>query len=317
MDRRKQKRLPKYRRAPDKFGVLQMTPRDVEILELVHDYRHVWIDHIQALVPGDPRQLALRVQGMYHHGYLEREVPPSKMRKELGSQKMVCSLALRGVKFLAEHHGVTLQKLGWDRKQNRITEWFVEHQVEISNFHATLALAIDQDPDLELVEWSQSLKHRGSVTVQYKPGRPEYDVTYKVAPDAYFAVEDRGRRSNFFLEMDRGKMLYGRLFEKFEKYWWYLPRGEKDDVESPYFERYENPKDVRVLVVTEPWRSTRPDLVPRVDRMLAELAKLEPRKHKGLHKFWFTTMDQYSLGDPQTVFAPIWRTLSPKPRQLF
>ena len=289
MDMKTQNRLPKYRRSKERFGPLQLTARDLEILGLVHRYRHVWVDHLQALIPGSDRQLARRVQGLFHHAYLARFVPPSRMRLQLGSPKMVYALDTAGAKVLAEARGISLDELGWHTSHNRRMEWFVEHQVMISDFHAILELALSGHPDLRLDTWRQDKDLRGEVEIEY----PDGDRMFRVAPDAHFAVIDGTARRNFFLEIDRGTEEHRRLRAKFEAYRWYLAEG------SGYHDDYENSNDVRVLVVTTS--------EGRLDRMLKTLADLDQRG-KGLNQFWFTTADRYDLSKTASVLSPIWRT---------
>src|SRR5882724_6882652 len=77
----KQNRLPKYRRAPERFGRFAPTTRDLRILQLVHDYRYLTAEQVTALLaPGSPRQIARRLQGLFHHGFLARLLPPLRVR---------------------------------------------------------------------------------------------------------------------------------------------------------------------------------------------------------------------------------------------
>ena len=289
MNTKIQNRLPKYRRSKERFGPLQLTTRDHEILGLVHSYRHVWVDHLQALIPGSDRQLARRVQGLFHHAYLARFVPPSRMRLQLGSPKMVYALDTAGAKVLAEARGISLDELGWHTSHNRRMEWFVEHQVMTADFHAVLELALRGQGGLRLDSWRQDKDLRGEVEIEY----PDGDRTFRVAPDAHFAAAEGGTRRNFFLEIDRGTEEHRRLRSKFEAYRWYLSEG------SGYHDEYENSNDVRVLVVTTS--------EGRLERMLKTLSGLDQRG-KGLNQFWFTTADRYTLKKPSSVLAPIWRT---------
>lgn len=299
MNTKIQNRLPKYRRSKERFGPFRLTSRDQEILGLVHQYRHVWIDHLQALIPGSDRQLARRVQGLFHHAYLARFVPPSRMRLQLGSPKMVYALDSAGAKVLAEARGISLDELGWHTSHNRRMEWFVEHQVMTADFHAVLELALGGHRDLRLDTWRQDKELRGEVEIEYPAG----DRIFRVAPDAHFAVVEVGARRNFFLEIDRGTEEHRRLGAKFEAYRWYLSDG------SPYHDDYENSNDVRVLVVTTS--------EGRLERMLDTLGKLDQRG-KGLNRFWFTTADRYDLKNPARILSPIWRTFrGNEPKSLF
>lgn len=286
MDNVIQGRLPKYLRAPERFGKMQLTAQDIEILALVYSYRHLWADHVRALLGRSPRNVARRLQALFHHGYLLRMVPPSQIRFALGSPKMIYALDLRGAQALATASGFAVNELGWNKTYNRRMEWFVEHQVAISHFRAVLALATDR-AGLELSRWSQRHDLRDWDRVR----SPQGDRTVRVSPDAYCAVRESGILRNFFLELDRGTEEHRRLRSKFLGYWHYL-RGDR------YRARYENAADVRVLVVTTSQK--------RLRRMQQTLASVDPRG-RGANQFWFATQGQYNLHSPASILAAIWR----------
>lgn len=293
------RRLPKYKRAPDRFGGFRLTERDRSILELVYSYRFVEARHVVALLGGSARQIAYRLQGLYHHDYVDRFVPRLKMRMELGSPKMAYALKAKGAEELRRtwserwNREVRADEVGWRREHNRRQEWFLEHQVAISHFRAVLTLAMRQDAVL-MPTWVQGDEIRGSATVRYPTGN---DQVFRTAPDAYFTLMDTAER-NFFLELDRGTEESRRIRRKFESYWWYLQS-------SDYAERYPNHRDVRVLVVTTTER--------RMQNMMSVLAEMgQPNRSPfgGPGMFWFTTESAYSLEEPTSLVRPIWRTIT-------
>lgn len=304
-------RLTRYRRNPDGFGSLVLTERDLEVLEVVHRYRYVEVDHIQALVSGSDRKLARRVQGLFHHGYLVRLLPLSKFRLEKGSPKTVYTLDTKGANLLEKERerlakalGVAVAPITWRKAHTRRTEFFVEHQVEIATFHATLEIALRGREDLSLLEWRQDSGLQASF--RYRAADTGQVARAGVKPDAYFAVEERGQRRNFFLEIDRGTEEHRRLREKFQNYYNYLRSGI-------YQERFagKRPEDIRVLVVTTPATVktvTKDDPTPksRFDRMIHTLTTIRGKRH-GLAQFWFSTLDSYSLIAPQAILGPIWK----------
>lgn len=306
MSRTKRNRLHKYRRDPEGFGRLQLTQRDKEILALIHDYRHLQVDHIQKLIPGNDRKIAYRLQGLYHHGFVQRLIPPSRMRMEFGSPKVVYTLDTRGARLLEiersgiEERGVAVAPIKWRKAQTR-TEFFVEHQIEISTFRATVHLALKESVLLHLLEWRQGAELQASF--RYRTAGSDQILRAGIKPDAYFAVQENGQRRNFFLEIDRGTEEHARLREKFQTYYNYLRS-------NVYRERYhdKNPDDLRVLVVTTP-ASTRTAneavLRTRLDRMAESLTAIRGRF--GLAQFWFSTFDAYSLAEPASILKPIWR----------
>jgi len=306
-----QRRLPKYRRKAEEFGPFRVTARDLQILDLVYRYRYVRAEHVLALIKGSSRQLARRLQGLFHHGYVARFSSLSKARMlEWGSIKMIYGLDRKGAAAVAELQGVNVAELAWRKDHTRRYEWFAEHQVAISDFHAALELACRRRGAVELAEWRQGADLRDWTEIKDQHGAV---TRYGVAPDAYFALQEGEHRRNFFLEIDQGTEDYGYLRNKFEGYWWYLP-GAPGGGEENYW--YPNPKDIRVLVVChagadeqKPRPRRGPGTWSRVELMFQELGKLDPKKHRGLNRFWFTTQAHYTLEKPNAVLGPIWRTI--------
>jgi hypothetical protein len=234
----KTKRLPRYKRAPERFGRFEPTARDLEILRLVDDYRFLTSDHVFALVPGSKRQIARRLQGMYHHSFLSRLLPPLRMRDGIddspsGSPKFTYALDSEGAAAICHADKIPREELRWRAEHNGRMQWFIEHSLMVSTFRATMQLALAMRKDLNFVEWADEEELRDSVRVRYPNGRTEL---HRVAPDGYFAVRERGLHRNFFLEADRATEEHPRILAKFQSYWWYLSPGS-----ATYHEKFENP----------------------------------------------------------------------------
>ena len=294
-------RLPKYRRDPDRFGRIEPTSRDMEILRLVHERRFLTADMIAALVPGSRRQIARRLQGLFHHSFLARLLPPMRVRlghddHPIGSPKVAYALDAQGATALSAAFGVPLDALNWKPRNNQRMHWFLEHRLMISAFRATLELSLKATTrSLSYRGWTDEENLRDSVRVRYADGRIK---EHRVAPDGYFAVQDGSNHRNFFVEIDRSTEDHPRLLAKFQSLWWYLSDG------SAYFEKYQNPTNRLVLVVTMTER--------RLEAMRRTLRRVDP-KGRGLRQFWFTTQSAYRLSSPGSLLDPIWR-VGPTPR---
>jgi hypothetical protein len=289
----KRKRLPKFRRDPEGFGGLRLTSRDLEILRLVHDYRYVLVDHVLALVPGNRRQLEYRLQGLFHHKYLQRLLPPLAMRvgddrSPSGSVKVTYGLDIEGASALARAEGISTDELAWEPRHSERMQWFIEHRLMLSTFRAAIEVALRGRSDLELVEWRDEAEIRDTVTVQYSDGKKRQ---HRVAPDAYFAVREHGKLRHFLVEIDRGSEEHARLLPKFSGLWWYCAP------ESPFYRKFQDAKDVLILFVGTS--------EPRLEAMRRTLAKVD-EKQRGLRRFWFTTDHRYRLGKPESVIGGIW-----------
>lgn len=302
-------RLPKYKRDREGYGPFVLTERDRTILQIVYQYRLVERRHVVALMGGSDRNIGRRMQGLFHNHYLDRFVPRSRMQLEMGSPKTAYGLDTAGAKevqkILSGHIGrpVLMNELSWRKSHNRRLEDFLVHRLGISTFRVLLTLGIRARPDLELLEWGEGLDYRGKVTVLYQNGS-EQRIT--VNPDAYIAASENGVRRNFFLEIDRGSEEPQRIVEKFQKYWWYLSFED-----SPYFTKYENAKDVRVLVVTP--------TAAHMRKLMGLMPAVDPRgKGHGLHRFWFTHTELYDrpaddgpdpFRDSAVLLTPVWETV--------
>jgi len=289
----KQQRLPKFRRAPELYGPFRFSETDLEILRLIHDYRYVSADLVFALVQGNRRHLADRLQGMFHHAYVQRLLPPPAMRiadgPQKGSEKFTYVLDEFGATTLARAEGIGVRELAWDPRHVNRMNWFVEHQLMVGTFRAAVELGVRTRDDLSFVEWRGEEEIRDVVGVRYPDGTKR---EHRVAPDAYFAVRERGKVRHFFLEADRGSEEHARILPKFRALWWYCAP------QSPFYTKYEDAKDVLILFVCESEN--------RLAAMRQTLAKVDERQ-RGLRRFWFTTSRRYSLMKPEAlVDEPIW-----------
>lgn len=310
--------IPNPQLYAERYGTLTLTARDIEIIDLVYRYRHLEVRHIQALLnpegsAGVDRQIAKRLQGLFHNRYLGRYVPRERMRMELGtgSPRIVYGLETGGWRVLKERlkelrqdgEHEEIEAVTWQKAHTRRMEGLLPHQVMISHFRCVLEVALRAvGDDLRLHEWDQSKKIGGQVTL--RGGR-----SLSVKPDAYFAIQ-RGRGiRNFYVEFDRSSMERWRIAEKFEKYWWWL--------QSPaYQEVHYDHKRVNVL-----FASTGAERMANMMDVLA--GKPYPRKRKeerfekpnkppygGRGWFLFALEDDYQLEEPASILEPIWRTVT-------
>ncbi len=71
-----QTRLPKYRRQPEalkpKTHALEITPRSLEIIDLIGRYKFLPTSLIKGLTPGDQSNTARHLQALFHKGYVNK-----------------------------------------------------------------------------------------------------------------------------------------------------------------------------------------------------------------------------------------------------
>jgi hypothetical protein len=262
-----------------RYGNFTLTPRDHEILDLVHRYRYLEARHVRALIHGSNQQITRRLQGLFHNGYVRRYASRQRMRPDLnpGAPLVAYGLELRGARVLAARppqllaaDGRQPERVRWKQDYTRRTEWFLEHQLMISNFRCVLELALRETPGVELVNWAQGQEIWLRATI---PGHPRRTV--RVAPDAGFILREAGQERHFFLEMDRSTEEHRRLLQKCVGYWWYL--------QSLDFHRAQSvDRRVNVLSVT-----TGHQRMLNMMETLRMMPKPNRADHGGKGLFWF------------------------------
>ncbi len=155
------------------YGNFTLTARDNEILDLVQRYRYLEARHILAMIAGSDQQITRRLQGLFHNGYIRRYAARHRMRPDLdpGAPLIAYGLELRGARVLAARppdlataDGRQPEPVRWKKDYTRRTEWFLEHQLMISNFRCVLELAL-RETDVKLLNWTQGQETWLRVTI--------------------------------------------------------------------------------------------------------------------------------------------------------
>jgi hypothetical protein len=271
-----------FKRLPGKLPPLEITKRDLQILEFVQDYRFLNTEQIQALVGGSVRNVQERLSRLFQHAYLDRPLHQLELRNE-GYRLMIYALAPKGARFIASALGYLApisRHLGED---NRTAKRFhLAHTLMVSQFRACLTLACKGNPDVALASWRVPEKSLARIRI----GR----FRAAVIPDASFSLERTdGQRAHFFLEADRGTMTQVRFLRKLQAYWLLSSKKGFADI----------PDAFRVLTITNSSRRT---------ENLRLTAKTADPKHKGSRMFCFATQDAYDLKHPEALLEHIWRT---------
>lgn len=269
-----------FKRASDNLPPLALTERDLDILELVADYRLLNTPQIHALVNGHPRSLSSRLSRLFHHGYLDRPIHQLQLRIEKRSP-LIYSLSAKGARTLAE------QRLRHDllarlfRKMGHVKSPYLAHTVMVSQFRACLSLACQQRDDVALTRWQIPERRLTRVMLA------GYQVP--VIPDAHFSLSRGGYSVYFFLEADRGTMSHPRFLRKLQAYW-QLRQTQIEGFPVTAF---------RVLTITT-----------SAERMsnLIQSSRQADGNQTGSLMFYFACEDTYSLAHPEVLLAPIWRS---------
>jgi len=299
-------RLPRFQRVPG-IRPIQITERDRNLIQLVHQHRFLRSSHITALVGDSSQQLLRRLQLLFHHSYLERPRAQIGYFHQGGSQPMVYGLGSRGAAFLGQESGSLQRKLNWSLKNRGIGRLFLEHALLISDVMVGFELACRKFGRVRLLTCDQ-LPLPDELRNHREPFRWQVTLSNRhklgLIPDQVFALEfaDRppGRnRAFFFLEADRATMPVVRQnlsqTSFFRKLLAYEATWTQGLHRSQFgFHRF------RVITVT----SSR----QRVESMVAACQNLE----RGRGLFLFADRRSLVQADPLTLR---WRSAWPGQRQ--
>lgn len=271
---------------PGRFKI-RLTKRDLEILRLVYDYRFLSSAHIRALVKGSDQWLTMRLQKLFHEGFLDR--PREQGAHAFGkTNHFIYGLGRAGARALAEAFDIEFSKVEWTTKNREAKQRYIWHALMIANFRATLTLALQSKRGAELLFWRQDSELKDTISVPGKGRAPQRLIVF---PDAFFGIkDDRGKRF-FFLEADRSTMTSRRYLKKLKGYWHYWRAGRhKEQHQIGNF---------RVLTTT---------ISTKRATNLRTVAKRADEQERGSLMFWFASEIEYKLDRPGGLLAPIWTT---------
>jgi len=249
---------------------------DMQILKDLTSYRFLDTKQILTLHPDySARTVRSRLQLLYHAGYVER---PRGQFSYYEHPHLIYSLAKKGAALVSQDKGLPTVT---DRPHEMGVS-FMRHSLMISNFQATLRLALKKAEGFKLAVW----RDLGAIDAVHCEGE-----RLPIAPDAFFTIEAKDYFMHFFFEADRSTMAADRMLNKFKGYWnWKLEGGHERKLDIPNF---------RVLTVclTE----------ERAEHLRQITAKANGRE-TGSDMFWFACEKSYNLENPDNILSPIWRS---------
>lgn len=286
------KSFSKFIRHPGQYP-LQLTRRDLAILQLIHEYRFIPSDHITSLIPGDERVLLVRLQRLFHHGYTDR-LADRRIRTRAGSERMVYAITNKAADLLAGELGIDVSKSNFSSKNRSSSDRHIKHTLMVGKFRTAITLITSQRDDLLLQFWKENrgtgrnLSKELSVKVTIETGEGREEPAH-IIPDAFLCIEDPEYEHFLYLEADRSTMTNDRFVKKLKAYWaWWKQGGskKKHDVEN-----------FRVLTVTQSYQ--------RRDNLRAAAIDATPVKG-GSGMFWFCCEKDYQVSEPSSILSPIW-----------
>lgn len=265
---------------------MQVTARDVRILNAASDMRFLTREQIQELLfsPSTASYCRRRLALLYHNAYLDRIYVPAL--NSFGSTKAIYTLALKGASVVARDRKVDERELDWRARHNDRELHFMRHTLAINDFRVAVTLAA-QERGLT-VSWTDERALKRRKMKDYVADHKHQGYQLVVVPDGYSTIEERRHKSAFAVEIDRATVEEKPFKEKVRAY------GEWK-VTGTYERRYAI-KSLRVLwVIADVTRDS-----TRLERI-----KRWTEAQGGRSLFWFAMLDELT---PETILsAAVWQ----------
>lgn len=258
---------------------MQLSERDINIVQAVYEYRVLKQEHIQLLFFGQRNRSGAqrRLERLYDHGFLARHLLPVTT----GRSPTLYILDRKGAELLRLERGY--DELTWYHSSKDLKAEFLEHTIALNDLMVAVTVGC-REAGFQLETWHTENRIKADfdrVVVTTSTGRRE-DVP--IVPDGFFVVIANQRRYPCFVELDRGTMTLGRFKLKVSGYMAYQRTGG--------YERRYGLSSLRVLTVTTS------------ERRLVNL-KEATEQVKGQEWFWFGLLPE--LNYATVLNAPVWR----------
>jgi DNA-binding Lrp family transcriptional regulator len=289
-------RRPRFRRASEP-PAFRLTNDDIEIVRLLARHRFLRSTHIAALVGRSLDAVNGRLNGLFHHGYIDRPRAQLDYYPTAVSAPIAYALANRGARLLKQH-GIVFANLEWSRKNHEAGRPFIEHQLEIMDFYVALQTAMRARNDARVIHSDEmiatlpdrSFAARLLLRVKLRDQGAVHEIG--VVPDLVFGIRlASGAQYNFIVEIDRGTMPIVRSDIRqtsfARKMHAYLAAHA-----ARMHERHFGWKTFRVLTVTTDDN--------RMRTMMDALRRLRVARSPDAQLFYFATRGDMRAADPLT-----------------
>ena len=333
-------RLKKYsREAPENLPPRRITPRSIEIIDIIRRYRVIPTSQIVRLVEGDVRTTERHLQNLYHQGFVNRFAFPSsyyptEFNYYLDDPRSLALIINSGYEIDELDH--ELVRRNREKQYAEITMGkqmvklqgrllHLHHELMISRFHYMLERACEKSVGkVKLLGFYQGSQLWNEVEVRKVAVNSvgtltETDEleTLPHRPDAFFALEFRDRDPSqrtqyFFYEADRKTTSIKKMQKKLRAHFHYVVK-QKKQVKDYEVRRV---KAILIESIDDHWTNTL--------RIAARHPVVSGTTPSPL--FWFTTSDvvfekpvsvtikgiqkevPVYLEKPEIVLSNIWAT---------
>jgi hypothetical protein len=309
MQRQLSARLPRFKRS--KATVLSLTPRDIQIVRFVYQYRLLRSDQIIALL-GDghsEKKILARLQSLFHAGYLDRPRNQLGFVEGGGSNRLIYAPGRDGVALLADRREVDpkVAALNWTDKNQSLKARSFAHLLLTNDIVISLVAHARNCPGIEIIPRAAIIA-AASDEQRARTNPTGWQVRLDgsseptgVFPDQMFGLRylnlpDGRNRHYFFVEADTGTLAIRRtgkrqtnIVDKVRAYNRTWVVWDK----APELRPFSFPK-FRVLFVT-----SSPE---RVENMIERLQETF-RDEGGANRFLFTDIETFNA---QRFFDVPW-----------
>jgi hypothetical protein len=176
---------------------------DLEMIRWLVEFQYLQPIHFEKLTGGrNIRSLRRRLLQLYRLGYIERQILPLELERSLDypSDQYVYYLAPKGLS-MAQEFGFADENYSFNDEKSPI---LLPHELKITDFHLTLALAIKIRPELSLIYWEQRRSELQDYVIDKKGEH------LSINPDAFFGMKnaaklDEESTRHYFLEIIRAR----------------------------------------------------------------------------------------------------------------
>ncbi|WP_169742981.1 replication-relaxation family protein [Desulfobacter vibrioformis] len=192
----------------------KLTERDLAILLVLNRYRYLRTGQVKRLIFSDNSTLQStrrRLRCLFHNAYIGVITPFVKTGQ--GSGESAYYLEKSGMNLL-EEYGETVRAFS---KSGNVRHFFLNHALDLSEFHLLLELALRNHPkihlrrfvcDYEVKSHLNSEKGNKAFALYDEVTHPVSRRSYVVHPDALIILQGKGELEKYqklyFLEIDRG-----------------------------------------------------------------------------------------------------------------
>ena len=198
---------------------IALTPRDIEIVQMVYDCGGCGIAHIHRRLwpPGSAqgacyRRVALLTAARYLRAHRLPALIPQ------GSGKALITPGTRATTLPLKVD--EMQPLARFRRSNEISAFFAEHHFAICDFRVALEQAIDSISGVELDGWilESTLKKSPIRVPNVNSEGANAGTSITLIPDGAFRLRFDGEEQIAYLEMDMGTIAHSRLRQRLRGY---------------------------------------------------------------------------------------------------